>query len=219
VHFEHLHGQYGNYYNRRHGRAQAMNPARHIKIDFDVFEYGIYKRRLVEGDDEANPPDDWTTCHPIIFPYILLQGTGEQFAYQIRVPVDDTHTNHIVYFGRPRKDGEELPEVTPTRRSVPAYNALGLVDAPGIGPQDHMAWIAQGPISDRTREHLATSDKGVILYHNLLLEEIAKVERGEDPLAVIRDPSLNEPFIHIKHEEKGYQSFSINREVTGAQQR
>ena len=79
-----------------------------------------------------------------------------------------------------------------------------------------MAWVAQGPISDRTLEHLATSDKGVILYHNMLLKEIEKVERGEDPMAVVRDPSVNEPYIAIKHEEAGYGAFAINREVTGA---
>jgi 5,5'-dehydrodivanillate O-demethylase oxygenase subunit len=77
-----------------------------------------------------------------------------------------------------------------------------------------MAWIAQGPISDRTQEHLVTSDKGVILYHELLREQMAVVERGGDPLGVIRDPALNEPFIHIKHEERGYEAFRINRAVT-----
>ena len=40
------------------------------------------------------------------------------------------------------------------------------------------------------------------------------MERGEDPLGVIRDPAVNEPFIHIKHEEQGYQAFQINRAVT-----
>ena len=60
-----------------------------------------------------------------------------------------------------------------------------------------------------------TSDKGVILYHNLLLENIEKVERGEEPMAVIRDPAVNEPFIAIKHESVGYQSFRINRALSG----
>src|SRR5688572_27182783 len=216
VHFEHLHGHYGNYYNRRHGRAQAMNPARHVKIEFDVFEYGIYKRRLTEGESEENPPDDWTTGHPILFPYILLQGGGEAFAYQIRVPTDDTHTLHVVYWGRTPKENEVVPELVPVTRREPAFSALGLVEAPGIGPQDHMAWIGQGPISDRTREHLVTSDKGVILYHDLLLEQIACVERGDDPMGVIRDPAVNDPYIHIKHEEQGYQAFRINREVAGS---
>ncbi len=130
------------------------------------------------------------------------------------MPVDDTHTLQLVYWGRTPKPDEAIPAVPPVTRNEPAYDALGRVDAPGIGPQDHMAWIAQGPISDRTREHLVTSDKGVVLYHDLLLEQIAKVERGEDPLGVIRDPAVNEPFIHIKHEDEGYQAFRINRAVT-----
>jgi len=214
VHFEHLHGHYGNYYNRRHGRARVMNPARHVKIAFDVFEYGVYKRRLVEGESEANPPDDWTTGHPVLFPYTLLQGSGQTFSYAMRVPTDDTHTLSFHYWGRPRKENEVTPEGVPVTRNVPTYNALGLVDAPGVAQQDHMAWIGQGPIADRTREHLVTSDKGVILYHDLLLEQIARVERGEEPMAVIRDPAVNQPFIPVKHEEQGYQAFEIDRAVT-----
>ena len=66
------------------------------------------------------------------------------------------------------------------------------------------------------QEHLATSDKGVVLYHNLLLDNIAKVERGEEPMAVIRDPEVNEPYIAVKLESVGYQSVRINREVAGA---
>ena len=97
-----------------------------------------------------------------------------------------------------------------------SYNALGLVDAPGIIWQDEMAWIGQGPISDRTQEHLATSDKGVILYHNMLLENIAKMERGEDPMGVIRDPAKNEPFVEVKRERSGYEAFHINRDAVGA---
>ena len=54
----------------------------------------------------------------------------------------------------------------------------------------------------------------MILYRNMLLEQIACVERGEDPIGIIRDPAENEPFIHIAHEQQGYQAFQINRAVT-----
>ena len=57
-----------------------------------------------------------------------------------------------------------------------------------------------GPHLDRTAEHLVTSDKGVALYHNLLLENVEKVERGEDPMAVVRDPEKYFPMIPIRHE-------------------
>jgi hypothetical protein len=50
-----------------------------------------------------------------------------------------------------------------------------------------MAWETQGPIADRTRERLATSDGGVTMLRDLLKRELAKVERGEDPICVYRD--------------------------------
>jgi hypothetical protein len=60
-----------------------------------------------------------------------------------------------------------------------------------------MAWVAQGPISDRTTEHLVTSDKGILLYRKVILENIERVQRGEDPIAVIRDYEENFPMISI----------------------
>ena len=74
--------------------------------------------------------------------------------------------------------------------------------------QDMMAWVTQGEISDRTTERLGSSDKGIILYRNLLLEQIEKVERGEDPIGVIRDRSTNEPMIVIPRESKAHFTFS-----------
>src|SRR5207248_7089451 len=96
VHNEHLHGYYGDYYNRRHGNVQKIDAARHVKIAFDVQKHVIYKRRLFEGQ----PPDtdDWTVGHPMMFPFTLAVRQ-----YQFRVPIDDTHTMHIIYAHRPRK--------------------------------------------------------------------------------------------------------------------
>jgi 5,5'-dehydrodivanillate O-demethylase len=51
-----------------------------------------------------------------------------------------------------------------------------------------MAWETQGPILDRTRERLAGSDRGVVMYREMLRREIQKVERGLDPMNVFRDP-------------------------------
>jgi len=77
------------------------------------------------------------------------------------------------------------------------YDEHGKLLGDTIVPQDELAWIEQGAITDRTTEHLASSDKGIVLYHKLLLENIDKVERGEEPMAVIRDLEVNEPFIPI----------------------
>jgi 5,5'-dehydrodivanillate O-demethylase len=79
-----------------------------------------------------------------------------------------------------------------------------------------MAWITQGDISDRTTERLGTSDKGVILFRSLLLEQMEKVERGEDPMGVVRDRAKNEPFIRIGREEVALEAFAIKRDLTRA---
>ena len=76
-----------------------------------------------------------------------------------------------------------------------------------IPSQDMLAWVAQGPIIDRTQEHLVTGDKGVAMYHNLLLEQVDVAERGEDPMGIIRDREENEPYIVIPRENRGYRAF------------
>ena len=57
--------------------------------------------------------------------------------------------------------------------------------------QDFVAWIGQGAVADRTREHLGESDRGVILLRRRMLEEASIAARGGDPKAVIRDPAKN----------------------------
>ena len=54
--------------------------------------------------------------------------------------------------------------------------------------QDNTVLETQGPIFDRTKERLATSDKGVALLRKVLRREIEKVQQGQDPIGVIRDP-------------------------------
>jgi 5,5'-dehydrodivanillate O-demethylase len=204
VHFEHLHGHYGNYMNKRLGKGKAMETPRHLKIDFDPFEYGVYKRRLIEGEPEDG--DDWTTGHPILFPNTLAQLQDAFHSYQIRVPMDDTHTLHVLYRGYLRAPDAE-PQPMKVEHEEVEYDDLGRVFAYNVIRQDEAAWIGQGPISDRMQEHLTTSDKGVALYHQMLLDEIERVERGEDPLGVVRDPEVNEPMIAIKHERVARAAF------------
>jgi 5,5'-dehydrodivanillate O-demethylase oxygenase subunit len=214
IHFEHLHGAYGAYFMKRHGKPWGLKATRHLKIDFDVFEYGIYKRRLVEGESEDC--SDWQIGHPILFPNILAQGGADQTSSQLRIPRDDTHTLHIVISGK--RHGEDRPSRTTVRREDLSYDQFGraYVDLDGVGSnipwQDEMAWVGQGAITDRTNEHLATSDKGIMLFRKLLLENLEKVERGEDPMGVIRDPARNEPMIEIA---RGSQYDAFGRQDIG----
>ena len=158
---------------------------RHDKIGFEVFRHGILKRRVVAGGSEAD--DDWAIGHPLVFPAALRVGEHGRYRMQWRVPVDDTHTWHLWYthytFG---------PDVTPPAQpTLPVYEVpwhdgqRHIVDF--VDGQDIMAWVTAGPIADRTRERLASSDKGIVLLRRLYAEEMDKVARGEDPLGVLRE--------------------------------
>jgi 5,5'-dehydrodivanillate O-demethylase oxygenase subunit len=216
VHFEYLHARYGNYRLRKLGKPPAFTEAKHVKIAFEVFKYGITKRRLLEGEPEDS--HDWLTGHPLIFPNALavMSATGEGATMQFRVPIDDVRTIQFAYRTRPHPAGTAKEKQIAVRRADLFTPEGKLVDrssvATDVPPQDMLAWVAQGPISDRTEEHLASSDRGVILFHKMLLEEMAKSERGDDPLGTIRDPAENEPMISLRREHVGLTAFEVGYE-------
>ena len=196
VHAEHLHGNHANYMLARQGRA-PMRVRRHVRTAFDVFDYGVVKRRLLEGQTEE--VDDWRMGHPVLFPAALAVGTDAQAQFQFRVPIDDERTMHWWYLTRHKVPGAPPQGAIPLDEFVYRHpNGRFMVDT-AMG-QDIMAWITAGPLMDRATEKLATSDEGIILYRRLMEEQLTKVNRGEDPLGVVRDPARNEPCIEIPRE-------------------
>jgi len=191
-HLEWLHG-----HQLRVARAErGLDPPRHYtrrhaKVRFDRFEYGIVKRRVLEGGSEHD--DDWQVGHPLVFPLMLRVGSGGYHRFEFRVPVDDTHTRQLWYGCYRATDGTPAPH----QAQVPLYdvpwrdaNGEHLVD--NVVGQDIMAWVTAGPIADRSREQLGRSDEGIALLRRLYLEQIERVERGLDPLGVVRDAARNE---------------------------
>src|SRR5262249_20898538 len=84
---------------------------------------------------------------------------------------------------------------------VPYYIIPPSVDSSGLpiwaeldnnGGQDIMAWVAQGDVVDRSKERLGESDRGVILYRELLRRQLRIVEDRGEPMNVFRDPAKNE---------------------------
>lgn len=190
VHFEWLHARQSNYLAEKAGLPPVMHAARHLKIAFDRFEYGIMKRRLLEGDDPETSPD-WNVGHPILFPNMLAGGS-----LQIRVPQDDTHTLHFLYNVRDREPDE------PAQTKIPCYDLpwqddQGKMVIQRIPNQDFAAWIQQGAVTPRTIERLCKSDVGITMFRRWLTDNIAKVANGEEPEGLIRDPAQNNPYVVI----------------------
>jgi 5,5'-dehydrodivanillate O-demethylase len=108
------------------------------------------------------------------------------------VPIDDTHTQHYWYSAFVIPPGRDVPERYFERvheYDVPVRDANGEYILDSIHAQDIMAWETQGPIADRTTEALNSTDRGVTLYRRMLLRELARIEAGEDPKNVHRDPA------------------------------
>jgi len=217
VHLEYLHSVYMNYVLKRQGKPPASQTKHHERIAFDLFEYGIIKRRLWAGDSEDS--DEWQVGHPILFPNILSVGEGGRPQFQIRVPIDDTHTYHVWYRTKARADGAPFQDAAKIPVLDYAYkHDDGRLVVDTVSGQDMMVWVTQGPISDRTTERLGTTDKGVIMYRALLEEQMLKVERGEDPLAVVRDPAKNTPMIDIRRERNPFQVSSSGADMFALRQ-
>jgi 5,5'-dehydrodivanillate O-demethylase oxygenase subunit len=211
VHVEWLHQHFYNYVQERLGHSDFKgNPVSHKKINFRVFEYGIIKNRMLEGEAEDN--EDWQVGHPVLFPNILLSGSTTRPTFQIRVPVDDTHTLHFWYTCYARSGVKEPQEVIPFYNvPVPGYDKTGepqwsLLD--NNSGEDMMAWITQGCIADRGMEKLGLSDKGIILYRRLLREQLEKVQAGQEPMNVFRDPAKN-VYIKLRLEDNKLNSGSF----------
>ena len=126
------------------------------------------------------------------------KGRKPDHAIRFRVPMDDTNT--MTFWLRFYPYGEE-------DRSKPSLlTTLGFEnDQAGVyervddgwwgvasHDQDRVAQESQGPIYDRTKEHLGASDQGVIMLRTMIKESIDAVRHGKDPVWVLRDSAQNE---------------------------
>jgi 5,5'-dehydrodivanillate O-demethylase len=218
VHTEWLHGHHYEFLKEQEGVKVAIS-ARHLKIDFKEFEYGMTKHRLLEGHSEDG--DDWKVGHPIVFPNMLAVGNGDEksryYSFQMRVPVDDTHTMHLWFNAYVPPNGVEVPQHLLEKvhtYEVPFMDAEGEYIVDNVDGQDMMAWISQGPIADRTQENLGATDKGVVMYRRMLKREMNKVQAGIDPMGLVRDSARNQ-CIDLPNEKKkhhnsdGFTSFMM----------
>ncbi len=177
------------------------------KFDFEFVNYptwaGIQKQRIFEGDDA--PVE---TPHPLIFPNILFVPVRIGYSMHFRRPIDDTSTQVYQFRFSPSKDGSAVtqPDNAPVEY-VGTTDPAGEFHMDNFTSQDHMAWETQGPLADRSIEHLGEGDRGIVMYRKLLREQIQAVQEGADPIGVNFDPAKDE-VIKLIHED-GYDAFSF----------
>ena len=164
--------------------------------NFIPFEYGILKQRRTprRKPGQGSQLDQ----HPLVFP-ITLRHVFRQLKtdgllrhnVQVRVPVDDAHTQIFVVYFTPTDTDHSSPDEDVPWEYFQIRDEKGEYRLEHVLVQDAMAWETQGAPTDRSLEHLGVGDEGIILLRKILREQIEIVRKGGEPLGVIRDPSKN----------------------------
>jgi phenylpropionate dioxygenase-like ring-hydroxylating dioxygenase large terminal subunit len=134
---------------------------------------------------------------------------GEGYSIHWHVPIDDeNHVRFDVFFNRDRPVAREryeqelATEFIDNRyrrnkrnrylqdREQMKVSFSGMGDY--FGAQDAFATESPGPIHDRSREHLGTTDTCIVATRRQLLAAVAAVEAGRNPIHVIRDPAQDD---------------------------
>src|SRR5581483_3379648 len=164
-----------------------------FSLEFQIDRYGVRKFQKYAKSDGASE-DAVREAKYMLFPNATI-GTegGIRSESQFRVPIDDTHTYHITYQVYRAPQEIEAPRQTSIPwAEVPIRDEHGVPILDYVLAQDMAAWWSQGELTDRSHEKLGTTDSGIIMFRRLLDQQIRRVERGEDPMNVIRDPELND---------------------------
>jgi phenylpropionate dioxygenase-like ring-hydroxylating dioxygenase large terminal subunit len=156
------------------------------KVDFFTTENGVCysaKRKLDDGreyDRVSSFLMPNVMCVPN--PVDINQVKANRITWSL--PVDDSHFTMVTVSRMPkgapplggiRFRGKLWGEMTERERQ----------DTPG----DYEAQVGQGPVSLHSEEHLATSDRGIIMQRRMLKAQIRVVADGGDPIGVTFDPS------------------------------
>lgn len=162
-----------------------------VAYGFHAFEWGLLKSFVTESAGKRVTE----IGNPLIFPNALRVAEGPfNEAMHWRVPVDDENTLIFHAALLVNRDGSDTPAQRYPRMLAPQTKrtADGRYAMNDFFPQDWMAWETQGRVFDRSKEKLGASDRGIAMYRRMLRENIETAARGEDPMALVRDPAMNE---------------------------
>jgi phthalate 4,5-dioxygenase len=181
-----------------------------IEVEETDFGVRIYSVRKTSAEQNYVRISNFVLPNAAAFPG-RTEGDGYQMHWH--VPIDDTH--HWKYVLAFRRSGpldpeamrqEMAPAVGPDYQKPRTRANRYLQDRAemqgrtfsGLGANFHVhdafATESQGPIQDRTAEHLGTTDRAIIMARRRLLRAIRDVQEGRDPPHVWREADRDRPF-------------------------
>jgi len=219
VHAAYLHTD--RWSEKKHVLAGLPRP----KVEFTETDYGLWQR-CHKASPSPSGPAMGTVYTYFFMPAGFLRvqetnkGEGDVKKFQSwYVPADDTHTLRFQAAFAPietsgdryewRAEEEFLPPGPENEyfRDYDRFDTIsGIpVNAPGTAikgflAQDSMVNESQGPIVDRTEEHMSQHDAVLTAMRLIMLKAINDVEKGFDPKHGIRDPEQN-AVVYIRGED------------------
>ena len=121
------------------------------------------------------------TLRIVANPFVRRYGRTDSVAWTL--PIDDTTTKIFTLHRTPR--GERVSRV---RFNGKRWAELTEEEHQRM-PNDYEVQVGQGAITLHSEEHLAASDRGMVMFRRLLRQQIEAVQAGRDPLGVSFDPT------------------------------
>ena len=157
------------------------------KVTWDLADTGVKVTSLRPLDNgktlrrvsEAALP----TLRVIPNPRLGAHGRVESIGWVL--PIDDT-SFRIYTAGRVRQTGD-LARVR-SRLNGRLWEELSEAEHRDF-PGDYEAQVSQGRVASHADEHLASSDRGIVMLRRLLQRQVERVRAGDDPLGVAFDPA------------------------------
>jgi hypothetical protein len=156
-------------------------------VTWDTAEHSVRTlslRKLPDGRtfrriSEAGLP----TLRVIPNPRVAAFGPVESIGWVL--PIDDHHFR-IYVAGRVKEQGE-LHRMRSRPDGKRLWEELSEAEHQ-VYPGDYEAMVSQGAMAKHSEEHLATSDRGIVMLRKLLQKQLDAVAEGRDPAGVRFEP-------------------------------
>lgn len=164
------------------------------EVQWDTVANGVQTnsvRKLPDGKvfrriSQAGVP----TLRVIPSPRVGRYGPVESIGWVL--PIDDHHFR-VYVAGRVQETGE-LSRMRSRPDGKRLWEELSEAEHQRF-PGDYEAMIGQGKVAKHSEEHLATSDRGIVMLRRFLLQQVETVRAGGDPAGVSFDPEA--PPVHF----------------------
>jgi nitrite reductase/ring-hydroxylating ferredoxin subunit len=160
------------------------------KVDFFTTDEGVCysAKRTLDDGREYDRISSWIMPNIMSVPnaFDINQVRSSNIAWIL--PVDDSHFTMATASRLPKNAPGLFSSGDGFRIDGKLWHEMTMEEHQNR-PSDYEAQSGQGPISLHSEEHLASSDRGIIMQRRILKSQMKIVAEGGDPIGVSYDPA------------------------------